>query len=260
MFWLKSKLVAPDLRFCFKPADIIFFRQLINWQGKTKRLQSNKGINEHWKHRIFPSVFFRPLLQDLILGLRGFDLLDVAPLDLSAAFFVGFSIVLARTNNQAICGNLSLGHSLYMQTAMSSYWTTNLTKGSAWYMPWVFWFGTGAVRMFCGSVFFFAPPASRCVSCVCENRCIHVSTFDSSHLVSVPHLTCKVSRAGGECVCSAGNIAWTCKHWWHAADPVDLRFVRVRDHPLLHTFGWQVPIHLGIRTVCKQTWFFNALC
>lgn len=43
---------------------------------------------------------------DLILGLCGFDLLDVAPLDLSAAFFIGFSIVLARTNNQAICGNL----------------------------------------------------------------------------------------------------------------------------------------------------------
>lgn len=43
---------------------------------------------------------------DLILGLCGFDLLDVASLDLSAAFFIGFSIILARTNNQAICGNL----------------------------------------------------------------------------------------------------------------------------------------------------------
>ena len=43
---------------------------------------------------------------DLILGLDGFDLLDVAPLDLSAAFFIGFSIILARINNQAICANL----------------------------------------------------------------------------------------------------------------------------------------------------------
>ena len=33
---------------------------------------------------------------------------------------------------------------------------------------------------------FFASPASRCVSCVCKNRCIHVSTYDSSHLVTVP--------------------------------------------------------------------------
>ena len=148
----------------------------------------------------FSSAVFRPLPQDLILGLCGFDLLDVASLDLSAAFFIGFSIILARTNNQAICGNLSLGHSLYMQTAMSSYWITNLTKGSAWYMPWVFWFtewsffGTsticlgpwGCLVVLLLVMLFFASPASRCVSCVCENRCIHVSTYDSSHLVAVP--------------------------------------------------------------------------
>lgn len=144
----------------------LFFRQLINWEGKTKKLQSIQRINEASSIQGFSSVVFRPLLQDLILGLDGFDLLDVAPLDLSAAFFIGFSIILARINNHAICANLSLGHSLFMQTAMSSYWTTNLMKGSAWYMPWVFWFTEwcfflhqynilfGAVRMFCGTAFF----------------------------------------------------------------------------------------------------------
>ena len=35
-----------------------------------------------------------------------------------------------------------------------------------------------------------------------------------------------------------------------------------KGHPhLLDTFGWwQVPVHLGIRTVYKESWFFNALC
>ena len=145
--------------------------------GKAKQRinEASKGSTKHPKDQRsiqHPGFFFgclpsvAALLQDLILGLDGFDLLDVAPLDLSAAFFIGFSIILARINNQAICANLSLGHSLFMQTAMSSYWTTNLMKGSAWYMPWVFWFTEwcfflhqynilfGAVRMFCGTAFF----------------------------------------------------------------------------------------------------------
>lgn len=134
-----------------------------------RNYEASKGSTKHAASRVFlrqrlPSV--AALLQDLILGLDGFDLLDVAPLGLSAAFFIGFSIILARINNQAICANLSLGHSLFMQTAMSSYWTTNLMKGSAWYMPWVFWITEwcfflhqynilfGAVRMFCGTAFF----------------------------------------------------------------------------------------------------------
>lgn len=49
---LIQKHVVWDLRFCFKPADRTFFRQLINWEGKTKRLRSIQGINEH------PGFFF----------------------------------------------------------------------------------------------------------------------------------------------------------------------------------------------------------
>jgi len=100
---------------CFKPFEIL----LQAWQNilpTTHQLgRQNKGSTKHPKDQRsiqHPGFFFgclpsvAALLQDLILGLDGFDLLDVAPLDLSAAFFIGFSIILARINNQAICTNL----------------------------------------------------------------------------------------------------------------------------------------------------------
>ena len=58
----------------------------------------------------------------------------------------------------------------------------------------------------------------------------HLGTHQQSS-----HLHKPVPRAGGECVCYAGNIARTCKHWWHAADAGDLRFVRERATPICWT-------------------------
>lgn len=52
-------------------------------------------------------VLFQAAMALVALMLAELDLsLDQALLDLSAAFFLGFSTILARTNNNAICGNL----------------------------------------------------------------------------------------------------------------------------------------------------------
>eukprot|EP00435_Cladocopium_sp_Y103_P053417 s758_g17.t1 len=52
-------------------------------------------------------LLFQAAMALVALMLAELDLsLDEAVLDLSAAFFLGFSTILARTNNNAICGNL----------------------------------------------------------------------------------------------------------------------------------------------------------
>lgn len=52
-------------------------------------------------------LVFQAAMAVVALMLAELDLsLDKAVLDLSAAFFLGFSTILARTNNNAICGNL----------------------------------------------------------------------------------------------------------------------------------------------------------